>query len=123
MKKYANIILNAVLYLAFCGLAGTGLLLEFRLCEDSHGRVLGIAAEDWGDIHEWTAYTFTAILALHLALHWAWIRNLATKHAWATALAVAAGVCLVLGPLLAPERAAGHGSHGPGPRETRDLDD
>jgi hypothetical protein len=53
MKKHANMILNAVLYLCFCGLAGTGLLLEFRLCEDSHGSVWGIAAEDWGDIHEW----------------------------------------------------------------------
>ena len=123
MKKHANTILNAVLYLSFCGLAGTGLLLEFRLCEDSHQSVLGISAEDWSDLHEWIAYVFLATVALHLALHWAWIKNLAAKQAWATALTLAVGVGLVLGLLLAPGQAPGHGGHNRGHEKARDLDD
>lgn len=123
MKKHANVILNVVLYLCFCGMAGSGLLLEFRLCEDAHSSVLGMTAEDWVEIHEWTAYVFAATVALHLALHWAWIRNQAAKHAWATALAVITGVCVMLGLLLAPGQTAGQGSHGPRHEEARELDD
>ncbi len=113
MKKHANVILNVVLYLCFCGMAGSGLLLEFRLCEHAYSSVLGMTAEDWGDIHEWTAYVFAATVAFHLALHWAWIRSQAAKHVWSTTLAVIAGVCVILGPLFAPGQTAGQGSHGP----------
>ena len=81
-----NVALDALAYFCFCALAGTGLLLDFRLCENTSGTILGIAAAGWRDIHEWVEYVFIATVMLHLVLHWAWIRKLATGHLWSTVL-------------------------------------
>ena len=118
-----NIALDALAYFCFCVLAGTGLLLEFRLCEDTSGTILGLAAEDWRDIHEWVAYLFVVVVVLHLALHWAWIRKLASRHLWSTAVGLAAGVCVIGALLLTPVRHSGEWHNDCGPERTREHDD
>jgi len=102
-----NLAVNAVAYFSFCALAGTGLLLEFRLCEETSGTIFGLTAEDWRDIHEWASYVFVAVVMLHLVLHWAWIRRLATAHFWTTTVGIAAGVCVVGLLLLTPVQHGG----------------
>jgi len=48
-------LLNALLWLVFCAMAGTGLLLAFRLPSGSRGgrglSALGMARHEWGDWH------------------------------------------------------------------------
>jgi hypothetical protein len=118
-----NIALDALAYFSFCAMAGTGLLLEFRLCEDTRGTVLGLAAEDWRDIHEWVAYLFVAMVVLHLVLHWPWIRKLAAAHWWSTAVGLAVGVCVIGTLLLTPVQRSGKWHHDCGPEESREYDD
>jgi hypothetical protein len=118
-----NIALDAIAYFCFCALAGTGLLLEFRLCEDARGTILGLGAEEWSDIHEWVAYSFIAVVVLHLALHWVWIKKLAARYRWSTVVGLAAGACLIGVLLLMPVGHSGKWRHEGGPERNREHDD
>jgi hypothetical protein len=90
MKRPAvNALLDAAAFVAIALLIGTGLLMEFRLppgAGELHawggGRhaaarevltVWGWTRHEWGEIHLWIAYTFMAVMAAHLLLHWKWI--------------------------------------------------
>ncbi len=118
-----NIAVDVLAYFCFCVMAGTGLLLEFRLDEDKSGTILGIASEDWCDIHEWVAYLFVVVVVLHLIFHWAWIKMLATRHLWSTVIGLAAGVCVIGVLLLTPVRHPGKLHNDCGPERTREHDD
>jgi fucose permease len=97
---------NAALYLAFCALAGTGLLLEVRLDdEDGPARVLGMGLDDWSEIHISVALVFAALSSLHLALNWPWIKAACRKSLLAT-MVLAAGAVLVAALLLWPRHAS-----------------
>jgi len=118
-----NIALNVLAYFCFCVMAGTGLLLEFRLDEDTSGTILGIASEDWGDIHEWVAYLFVMVVVLHLILHWTWIKMLAARHLWSTVMGLAAGVCVIGVLLLTPVRHSEKLHNDCSPERTQKHDD
>ena len=118
-----NIALNVLAYFCFCVMAGTGLLLEFRLDEDTSGTILGLGAEDWGDIHEWVAYLFVMVVVLHLILHWAWIKMLGAKHLWTTVIGLTAGVCVIGALLLTPVRHSEKLHNDCGLERTREHDD
>jgi hypothetical protein len=38
--------------------------------------VLGLSHEVWHDLHVWTSLALAALVLVHLALHWCWIRKL-----------------------------------------------
>jgi hypothetical protein len=93
---------NAALYLAFCALTGTGVLLELRLDdEDGPVGVLGMGRDDWGEIHIMAAIAFVALCVLHSVLHWPWIKTACRKSSMAT-LVLTAGALLVAVLLLWP---------------------
>jgi hypothetical protein len=93
---------NAVLYLATCALVGTGLLLELRMdAEDGARRLLGMGADDWGEVHIVVALTFAGLAILHLALNWAWIKTTLAKARLAYGIFVA-GLGLIAVLLLWP---------------------
>ena len=108
-------VLNALLWLVFCGMAGTGLLLAFRLPPGSRGgaglTAMGWGRHDWGDLHTWLSYAFLALIAAHLALHWRWLWQVAAKkHAWPLVVGVGAGLGLMLWLALQPvEKRGGKG--------------
>ncbi|MHC1630786.1 MAG: DUF4405 domain-containing protein [Methanotrichaceae archaeon] len=35
---------------------------------------LGLARHDWLDIHDYSSWIFVALVAIHIALHWRWIK-------------------------------------------------
>jgi hypothetical protein len=110
-------VLNALLWLVFCGMAGTGLLLAFRLPPGSRGgaglTAMGWGRHDWGDVHTWLSYAFLALIAAHLALHWRWLWQVAArKRAWPLIVGIGAGLVLMFWLAFQPvEKHAGHG-HG-----------
>jgi len=80
-----NALVNVVGFAAFVVLAGTGLVELFLLPPGTGGRgsghgpsvtVLGLGRHGWGDIHSVAGLVFLAVIALHLVLHWRWIRCL-----------------------------------------------
>lgn len=93
---------NAALYLTFCALAGTGLLLEVRLDdEDGPVRILGLGRDDWGEIHIVVAIVFAALSVLHFVLNWPWIKA-ACRQPLPVSLVLVAGAALVAVLLLWP---------------------
>ena len=108
-------IVNAALYLAACALVATGLALEWKIEIEDEGRtLLGMTGEDWGEVHFILALVVMGLVVLHLALHWAWIRNLVTRLRWPTLACLAAGLVVIALVLAAPVGGAGAGGDGHG---------
>ncbi len=105
-------VLNALLWMVFCAMAGTGLLLAFRMPPGSGGGVtaLGMARHGWGDWHTWLSYAFLALIATHLALHWRWFWQVAAKRrSWPLVAGIGAGLALMLLLVLQPVSHAAKG--------------
>jgi hypothetical protein len=94
---------NAFLYLVFCLLAATGLAMEFRL-DDGDATLLGVAKRDWARVHALTAISFLSLTAIHLWVHWPWLRALLARLRWPTLVVTTAGLVIVATFLLAPTR-------------------
>ncbi|MCH7226133.1 DUF4405 domain-containing protein [Haloferula sp. A504] len=105
-------VFNGLIWLNFCALAGTGLLLAWRLPPGSRGgrglSALGWGRHDWGDLHTWLAYAFLALIVVHLALHWRWFWQIAArKRRWPLLLGVGGGLALIVAMVFLPVK------HGP----------
>ncbi len=102
LKTIALTASNAALYLVTCALVGTGLLLELRMDEeDGVRRLLGMGADEWGEIHIVVALMFVALAILHLMLNWAWVKAALAKARLAYGVFVA-GLGLIAVLLLWP---------------------
>jgi hypothetical protein len=107
MKIALRRILNLLLYLSFCVMIGTGLLMAYRLIPGSRGgqglEVLGWSRHEWGALHTWVSYVFIALVAAHLAVNWTWLTKVAAKgHGWRLGAGLLAGAALVGAFLLLP---------------------
>ncbi len=116
-------ILNAFLWLVFCAMSGTGLLLAFRLPPGSRGgqglSASGFGRHEWGDFHTWLSYAFLALILTHLALHWRWFWQVAARRkSWPLVIGLGAGVLLLLWLALQPVARGGRhgGGRGRGPQ-------
>ena len=100
-------ILNLLLYLSFCVMVGTGLLMAYRLIPGSRGgqglEVLGWNRHEWGALHTWVSYVFITLVAAHLAINWTWLTKVAAKgHAWHLGAGLLAGGLIIGTFLLLP---------------------
>lgn len=107
MKATLGRILNLLLYLSFCIMIGTGLLMGCRLIPGARGgqglEVLGWNRHEWGALHTWVSYAFIALVAAHLAIHWSWLTKVAAKgHAWRLGAGLLAGAVIIGAFLLFP---------------------
>lgn len=84
-KSQFNAIVNIIGFAAFVVLAVTGLVELIFLPPGTGGRgsglgpsvtVLGLGRHGWGDIHNVAGILFLGVIALHLILHWRWIKCL-----------------------------------------------
>jgi hypothetical protein len=106
-------ILNLVLWLSFCAMAGTGLLLAFRLTPCPRGgrglEALGFVRHQWGDFHTWISYVFIALILIHLAMHWRWLWQVASgKRRSPLLIGLTTGLLLFLLIVFVPVRHPGH---------------
>ncbi len=92
---------NALLFIAFCVLAGTGLALEFRL-KYANATLLGVVRRDWVDFHRLVALSFLSLAAVHLWVNWPWLRATLARLRWPTLVVAALGLAILATFLFAP---------------------
>ena len=99
-------VIDLILYLLFCALAGTGMLLAYRLPHgggEGRSLFLSFGRHEWGEIHTWLAYFSIALLVVHLLLNWQWlVKVAASKHVWRLAAGILIGLFIVGAFLLLP---------------------
>ncbi|MGB6220846.1 DUF4405 domain-containing protein [Haloferula sp.] len=117
---------NGLIWLMFCALAGTGLLLRWRLPPGSRGgrglTALGWDRHEWGDLHSWVGYGFLLMLVVHLLMHWRWFWQIAArKRSWPLVMGLGGGVVIIAALVLLPVRdRIGQDDHRGGPRQHRE---
>lgn len=107
LRKWTPKIANLFLWISFCAMSGTGLLLAFRLPPGSRGghglSAMGWNRHEWGDLHLWISYAFLAVILGHMALHWRWFWQIASKRrAWPMLVGVGTGLIILVGLALLP---------------------
>ncbi len=114
MKNFRMRVLNYLLYLAFCLMVGTGLLLAYRLPPGSRGgrglRFFDLDRHTWGDIHLWISFAAMVLVVLHLVLNWNWVRKIAvSRRVWMLLGSLGFGLALIAIFLFAPVRSVSPG--------------
>lgn len=94
-KSTISLIIDTCTLLIFAGLAGTGILIKYRLppgsggggIDKGHGAIGGtplyvwdLSRHQWGSIHFILALVLLALIAIHIIDHWQWIRVTAKGH-------------------------------------------
>ena len=127
MKPTWMRIVNWLLYMGFCALTGTGLLLSFRLVPGSRGgrglELLGWGRHDWGDVHLWIACAVIGLTVIHLVLNWAWMKKVGSYGCnWRMLTGVGVGLVIVVVFIFPPitRRPRGDGA-GWGPEHGHEL--
>lgn len=113
-KFLAGKVLNLVLWWVFCAMAGTGLLLAWRLPSGSRGgkglSAMGLGRHDWGDIHTWLGYGLITLILIHLAVHWRWLwQAAARRRSWPLLAGLGSGLVLLVFLVCQPVERRGGG--------------
>ncbi len=117
MKLWIRRVLNLLLWLNVCFLAGSGLALFTRMPHGPQGRGLslwGLSKHDWGEVHAWAGIVFAVLVVAHLVMAWPWLKNAAAKrHLWPVVGGLVAGIALaaalIFGPITQGEGGVGEG--------------
>lgn len=82
MKRTLNFWINAVIYLLMAFLLFSGLLMKYTMPPGTGEKLnlLGIGRHGWGTWHFWIALALLVGVALHLWLHWVWIRQTTPRY-------------------------------------------
>jgi hypothetical protein len=114
-----HFLIDVITGTVLASMVGTGILPGIR---GGRGLTwLGQGRHFWGDVHFWLAVALVALVIVHLALHFSWIKScwrrfvgtLTSPMTWALALA---GVTLMVLPLIIPvEQGRGGQGRGRGP--------
>lgn len=105
MNRTLNFWINVIIYLLLGFLLFSGFLMKFTMPPGTGGALLllGLDRHAWGVLHFRVAVALLTGVALHLWLHWAWMRATSPhyfKRAWAAVLIVL--LILALAALAAP---------------------
>ncbi|MBN2262072.1 MAG: DUF4405 domain-containing protein [Prolixibacteraceae bacterium] len=79
-KSKLNFLIDVLLLLLLMGMAGLGLLIKYLLVPGFKRNELfgskvelyfmGLDRHQWGSVHLWVSLIFTALVVLHIILHW-----------------------------------------------------
>ncbi|MFA5332145.1 MAG: DUF4405 domain-containing protein [Methanoregula sp.] len=74
-----NLLVDIACFLTFIPSLFTGLVLYFALPSgggrgNGFNTYLGISRNQWVTLHDYTSFAFTALIIIHLLLHWKFFR-------------------------------------------------
>ncbi len=97
MKCKINFWVDIAIYLLMGFLLFSGFLMKFTMPPGTGGQltILGLDRHGWGEVHFWIALALLIGVALHLYLHWCWIR-ITSKQYWLRAAIPALVLLLIL---------------------------
>ena len=91
MKRSSlNFIIDLISFIDLLGLVFTGYIMKYVLPPGSGGcgrelyggvgrkhikDLWSMTRHEWGDIHFYLAVAFVVLMAVHIILHWSWIKN------------------------------------------------
>lgn len=117
-KVWYRRVLNLLLYLSFCFIVGTGLLLEFKLVPGGQGgrglTALGMSRHEWAEWHFYISLFFVLLVIIHLILSWGWLKRVAAnKRLWPVILGLLVGLGMIAAIYFQPieergEKGRGH---------------
>ncbi len=98
--KSLKAIVDVLMFLTICALAGTGLLIHYRLIpgfRGGHGlSLLGLTRHAWGSYHLYAAYALLGLVTIHLVLNMSFIKNtIAMKKNWIMVLLCLIGILVI----------------------------
>ena len=130
MKRILNFWINVVIYVLMAFLLFSGLLMKYTMPPGTGEKLtlLGMGRHDWGVWHFWIAVVLLVGTALHLYLHWLWIRQTTPCYwgrAWmpiVAALLVVAAIAIAAPFIITPATVSGgresHEGRGLGSRDS-----
>lgn len=80
-RRTANLYTDLGLFVAFAFVLASALVLWFLLPSGPEARgltVLGLPRRDWTRVHRLSGVAMTALVAVHLALHWQYLASMPT---------------------------------------------
>jgi hypothetical protein len=111
-RRHLNFLVDFLAFAGFVVLTTTGVLMRYVLPPGSghYATIWNFDRHQWGGIHFWVSVVFFSLLALHLILHWRWIRNVVAGRpregsglrAGLGLVGLATIVALAIAPLLTP---------------------
>jgi len=118
MRTAVNYVVDTLLAILFLAIAFIGILMGFFIPkgEEAPGyeKVLwGLQRHAWGDLHLYFSLAFVALVIVHLALHWDWLKANASRRlprsliAWVVMVLIAAAAPIAIGARLTPPGAYG----------------
>jgi len=89
-RTASNLLIDIISFFAFLASTASGLALWQILPSGGYGSrggravvteqlFLGLSRQDWLNLHNRTSLLLAALIVLHIALHWRWIRNLGKR--------------------------------------------
>lgn len=74
-RSNLNLLIDVLAFIGLILLLGSGLLVRYILPPGSGERlaVWALTRHEWGEVHFWIAVFLTAVVTVHLVLHWRWI--------------------------------------------------
>ena len=120
-KKQVRIVSDVLMFAVMCFLAGTGLLLHYRLVPGYRGgqglTLLGLTRHEWGAYHFWAACILVFLVLVHLILGFTFIRSvIAAGRSWRWIALGLIGLLITLFFLLMPIERRGADAKGQGGR-------
>ncbi|MDP0497989.1 MAG: DUF4405 domain-containing protein [Verrucomicrobiota bacterium JB024] len=109
-------VLNLLLWLSACFLAGTGFALRWKFPHGPHRgsggggglELLGLTKHDWGTLHTWVGVSFAVLVLAHLVMAWPWLKSAAAgrKRLWAVLAGLVIGLAIPVALVLSPVQSA-----------------
>lgn len=90
---------DIVIYLLFCFLLGTGIMLEYTFVKGAGTQlVLGMGKHGWETLHVYAGFLAAVSALVHVLLNAKFVKNAMCKRStFATAIFVLAGAALIFG--------------------------